>query len=418
MVKKKFVAILLAGSLVTGFAFSATAARYQPAAEALSSLGLFKGTEAGFELDRAPTRAEAAVMMVRLLGKESEALRGTYQTPFTDIPAWCSPYIGYLYQNGIAGGMSKNTFEPDTVCNERMYPTFVLRALGYRDREGDFTYDEVAKKASEVGVWTIYDEKDGYTRDNVAATSYLALAANLKDSETILLEYLVSKEAVPADIAKIYKEKFELLDQASTMVAPLDGHSFSAKLNGKATLTVNGRSEFVDLSADLAINRENKQSSFLMEMEKDGVKITNNLWNSEDVTYSLTPEGKVKETEIFSSMARRFDLLSVAQPDVLVKNIKAEKTETGTRYEVDFYDNWKDNFITALCADVIPQSRKLISFSIILDADSKGNLTSGTVYASYDIPESAASVEIEYTISHLSLGSATVTLPTDLEEYK
>ena len=38
--------------------------------------GLFRGSDKGWELDRQPTRAEAAIMLVRFLGLESEALNG------------------------------------------------------------------------------------------------------------------------------------------------------------------------------------------------------------------------------------------------------------------------------------------------------------------------------------------------------
>ena len=51
----------------------AFAAEDTACAERLEALGLFRGTEAGYELDRAPTRAEAGVMLVRLLGTEEEA---------------------------------------------------------------------------------------------------------------------------------------------------------------------------------------------------------------------------------------------------------------------------------------------------------------------------------------------------------
>ena len=40
----------------------------EEAADALNSLGLFSGSEAGYELERTPTRAEALVMLLRLTG--------------------------------------------------------------------------------------------------------------------------------------------------------------------------------------------------------------------------------------------------------------------------------------------------------------------------------------------------------------
>ena len=60
---------------------SASSDIYNQSAVKLGDLGLFKGTDNGFELDRRPTRAEAACMLVRFLGKESDVLKETYNIP-------------------------------------------------------------------------------------------------------------------------------------------------------------------------------------------------------------------------------------------------------------------------------------------------------------------------------------------------
>ncbi len=81
--------IVLASVLVAaGLAVTAGAASYDNCADQLKDLGLFQGTEDGYELDRAPTRGEAATMLVRLLGKEAEAKELTYEAPFTDLDDW------------------------------------------------------------------------------------------------------------------------------------------------------------------------------------------------------------------------------------------------------------------------------------------------------------------------------------------
>lgn len=84
--------------------------RNQAKAETLKELGLIKGSEKGFELDRPPTRLEGSVMLVRLLGKESEALNKHYSHPFNDVPSWASDYVGYLYQNNLTNGMGNSQF--------------------------------------------------------------------------------------------------------------------------------------------------------------------------------------------------------------------------------------------------------------------------------------------------------------------
>lgn len=57
-------------------------------AEMLKQLGLFGGTEKGFELERNMTRAEAAVMLVRFMGAEGQVRAGIWHHPFKDVPQW------------------------------------------------------------------------------------------------------------------------------------------------------------------------------------------------------------------------------------------------------------------------------------------------------------------------------------------
>ena len=71
---KKRIRFACAGAVLAGMlTVSALAADFTASAEHLSELGLFRGSEQGYELDRAPTRGEAAAMLVRLLGAEDEA---------------------------------------------------------------------------------------------------------------------------------------------------------------------------------------------------------------------------------------------------------------------------------------------------------------------------------------------------------
>ncbi len=95
---KKWLRTVCAGTLLaTALASSAYAADFTDCASRLESMKLFQGTaNHDYALDRAPTRAEAAVMLVRLLGKETEAQSLSYSAPFTDLDHWPKPYEQYL----------------------------------------------------------------------------------------------------------------------------------------------------------------------------------------------------------------------------------------------------------------------------------------------------------------------------------
>ena len=115
----------------------AAESKAQEAAETLYDLGLFKGTGTDssgrplFDLDRAPTRHEAVTMLVRLLGKEAEALAGSWEIPFTDVAQWAKPYVGYAYANGLTAGVSETSFGGERPATAAQFLTFALRALGY-----------------------------------------------------------------------------------------------------------------------------------------------------------------------------------------------------------------------------------------------------------------------------------------------
>ena len=101
--KKRVLCMILTLVMIFALVPSATAASNEAtkAAEALYELGLFKGTGTNpdgtpiFDLDKTPTRNQAIIMLVRLLGKEEEAKAGTWDIPFTDVSDAMRSYIGY-----------------------------------------------------------------------------------------------------------------------------------------------------------------------------------------------------------------------------------------------------------------------------------------------------------------------------------
>lgn len=101
----------------------------QARAQMLYDLGLFRGTQDGFELDRVLRRDEAAAMLVRFLGGEEQALAGDWSHPFADVPGWADPYVGYLYGNGLTKGVSADQYGAAQETTTVQYVTFLSRAL-------------------------------------------------------------------------------------------------------------------------------------------------------------------------------------------------------------------------------------------------------------------------------------------------
>jgi hypothetical protein len=162
----------------------------------LKALGLFKGvSDTDFDLDRAPKRIEAVIMLIRLLGKEDDALNGSWTHPFTDVPAWAgaNQYVGYAYQNGLTKGISATEFGSSNAATANMYLTFVLRALGYSDsNNADFSWSNPFTLAATAGVLPDTVDTAIFMRADVVIVSYAALSAKLKDTSTKLSDKLIT----------------------------------------------------------------------------------------------------------------------------------------------------------------------------------------------------------------------------------
>lgn len=257
---KRKLRMVLAGVLaVASLAMTAGAASYDNCADRLSDLGLFQGTGNGYQLDRAPTRAEAATMLVRLLGAEAEAEELDYSAPFTDLDDWQKPYVQYLYDNGLTTGATATTFEPEDTCSAQMYTTFLLRALGYSDAAGgDFTYTGAVDFGKSIGLVDYANcNETNFLRDHVAAMSLTALNTAVKDdADTKLLEKLVEDGAVAASAAD---DMLAFFDNYDAYVAA------TAAMNEETKMDIS-----VDVSANVTVADQQVMSlSMPMDMKMD-----------------------------------------------------------------------------------------------------------------------------------------------------
>ncbi len=93
---KKYLSLLLVVCLLCGMLVmpvSAATSTQLNAADALYSLGLFLGTNKGYELNNSLTREQSAMLLVRMLGALETAETGDYTHPFTDVAQWASKVV-------------------------------------------------------------------------------------------------------------------------------------------------------------------------------------------------------------------------------------------------------------------------------------------------------------------------------------
>lgn len=206
---KRFLSFILALTLAVSLVPSAFAASDEAvqAANALHTLGLFNGTGTDangnpiYDLDRAPTREEAITMLIRLMGKESDAKGYNWEMPFTDVSGWAKPYVGAAYSWGLTSGTSETTFGGKQKVSAMQYLTFVLRALDYEDGT-DFQWDKAWKLSDEIGLTSgQYTSDRSMTRGDVAIISLKALSISNKYNWT-LLEQLLNEEIISQKMVK------------------------------------------------------------------------------------------------------------------------------------------------------------------------------------------------------------------------
>jgi hypothetical protein len=177
----------------------------ESAAVSLKALNLFTGTRNGFDLYRCGTRAEGAVMLIRLLGCEPEALSCKAGHPFGDVPPWASGQIGLLYRMGLTTGISETEFGSDEPLTGRQYGTFVLRALGYVDSTDD-VYVNAIPLLSKLGLLDCDDAvalspDSPILRADMVKLASDALAVAGKGQSRTLMDNLVLRGQVPVAAA-------------------------------------------------------------------------------------------------------------------------------------------------------------------------------------------------------------------------
>ncbi|RRD94865.1 hypothetical protein EII17_06520 [Clostridiales bacterium COT073_COT-073] len=196
--KKWFQTMMVVMSLC--FFCSLTVSANEDYAYKLKELGVFQGSDKGFELERQPTRIEGLVIMLRLLGEEEKAKQFVIEKElFEDVPEWAKPYVYYAYAKGITKGVSETSFAPEVTLQSYAFLTYTLRAMGYKDGvddTADFIWDQPELFAmsknlvneSQLSNWSVQP----FYRKDAVRVAYTALKTPT-DSGKLLAQVLIEK---------------------------------------------------------------------------------------------------------------------------------------------------------------------------------------------------------------------------------
>lgn len=447
---KRLVTLLVTALLMTAaLCVSASAADYQSAAEDLSAIGMFRGTvNGGFELDRAPKRSEAAIMLVRLYGAEEEAAAayqsGEISHPFKDVGPIASPYVAWLYTKGITKGATATTFNSNAACTDKNYVVFLLRALGYEDGK-DFQYAESLTFAEKLGFYQADYFEGPFLRDDLAAITLQALATDKKGGETYLLKSLIDSSAVDATKAKNLTEKIENYRALTRATDAVDSVSQDTNSLTQARGTVQYAGDTMDVSFDsstrekIVLRNGKVQFSSETKITQNGETTESGTWIKDGWLYIYTKDGGVtakNKVAVDDSMTDA-DLAEVESNQVdkvglsAIKSISVVKDGLTSYYSVDV-DASAAAFLSGILENYVDEDDKDLTSIEVSDIkvtytvngqDVLGAMTTSfrlkIVYASGEFQGDPMVMDMKYTVASniLATGNAvSITFP-DFSDY-
>ena len=395
---KRFLTVFFTALLLTAaLCVTASASDYDDAAQDLSAIGMFRGTASGFELDRAPKRSEAAIMLVRLYGAEEEAKAaydaGQISHPFTDVSDFTSPYVAWLYNKGITKGATATTFGSAGPCSAKMYCAFLLRALGYEDGV-DFQYADTLEFAQQKGFYDPTMFAGDFLRDDLAALTYQGLATDLKDGSTYLLDSLVKSGAVDAESAKPMTEKIDAYRAMSAAMNTVDANAMDVDVDMQMDMTITAEGETMQVPSTMRGNLkmvvaedDSVQMAYTMKTVSQGESVDMDIWmkdgwvylstemNGEAMKLKYSVEDQLAAVEGLGTV--NVDAMSVSGLAML-ESVTAKKASGGnTEYTIvigEGVNSLVENVLGMMGQDVGSMDMRLGKMTATYTVDSRGNM--------------------------------------------
>lgn len=218
--KKRFFALLCTLILLAGTvpAVSALEGESDRAADTLAALNIVRGD---YALTSPATRAQAAVLLVRLAGAEQAAASQIVSTrsPYYDTPTWARSAIAYAAAQGWITSLTAQSYRPDDPVTADDWCTMLLRMLGYSDKNGDFTASGAALFAQRISLLS-QPLSGELTRGQLFQAIRDTLTFSYKDSSATVAERLVERGAV----SRAAVSALGLLDRELTARQAADRH--------------------------------------------------------------------------------------------------------------------------------------------------------------------------------------------------
>ena len=156
--------VMLMGMMVVGTSAAGfddvTAAHDAEAIEVMQAIGVMVGDDKGnFNPDQKVTRAEAAVVIAKLMDLSVEDFNGADLT-FTDVPEWAVPFVAAVQAEGIVAGYSAEQFGSNDTVKAVDFALMVMKTMGYFQFDSDYGTDYAMATASQAGKIDLFDDVD------------------------------------------------------------------------------------------------------------------------------------------------------------------------------------------------------------------------------------------------------------------
>ena len=193
------------------------------------------------------TNEELIAMIVKVLGKGSQAEKNNYQHPFTDVSDELSPYVGYAYATWLLTNVPKNELGATEEADDALLTAMLLRALGYKDygAEPDFSEDNIQDLAKQLGI-SEGDSEYPVRGDDIVDKLWTALNTEMKNDDETLMDKLEDQDVFSSrDVRHAYEVIEEAEEAKERAENPEKEESSGSKPNVSAPST-----EKDDSSAD------------------------------------------------------------------------------------------------------------------------------------------------------------------------
>ena len=291
IIKKISIFTLLIMMLIGNFngVYADTNLTLEEKADILNELGIMKGNGTSYDLDGNLLRSHAATFIVRLIGREQEALENSsYKyTEYTDVStdAWYAPYVGYCEDKGIINGYSDGTFKPDDYVSEKAFLKLVLTSLQYEYGK-DFDWGQVYGQAYTVGIVkdssykTKEEDNNSYTRSDVVEVLYEALRTVPKGENKRVVQLFIDSLIISKTTAKEYNL---IVDEIDTKIESIEAiNETDIKITFNESIP-----EFTDENIKIVNEADEEVNIDQIEKLEDGL------------VYQITLEGKQGIEELY-----------------------------------------------------------------------------------------------------------------------